>query len=122
MTRNTGFSLIEVLFAIFIAGMLAMTVGYSLIVSLRSEARSRALQEATLVADQLSLGHMLAIPADEVAANLPDDWQFVTDVETQGTGPTQSVWTVTHVSLPSAAFRARLAWRAHPEQIAPVTP
>lgn len=122
MTRKTGFSLLEVLFAIFIAGLLAMTVGYSLILSLRGEGRNRALQEATLVADSLSCGYLLGLPSEATTSLLPPHWQAVPDQEPQDAGSTQAVWTVTNISFPPADFRARIAWRANLEQIERITP
>ena len=115
-----GFSLIEVLFAIFIAGFLAITIGATLIISLRSEQQRKGRLAGALWANRLLCEAYIG--AEPMGDSPVSDGRVSYDEERTGQAPSQTVWRVTHLFLPDAAFRARFVYAANPDQMTTVNP
>ncbi len=114
--KANGFTFIEVLFALFIAGFMALTVGYTMILSLRAEERGRSMQEGLLILSSHHAAVQLGLH-DEADSALAAHtaWRLSDEFLIVGREPTQTVWRVTRIRHPQTDFRATIAFRDGPE-------
>ncbi len=107
-----GFTFIEVLFALFIAALLGITAGYTLILALRAEARGRALQEATLIVSSVHAAERMGLTPDDSAAAQPAGWRVEREQADDAATGTEPAWLLHDIREDDADFRAVIAFRA----------
>lgn len=111
--RSSGFTFIEVLFALFIVGLMSVTIGFTLILSLRSEEKGQSLQEGLLV---LASHHAaVELELDDSAWSDHPVWRVSDEIVTLGDTRTQTVWKVTRILHPQSDFQTAIAFRDGPE-------
>lgn len=106
-----GFTFIEVLFALFIAGLVALTVGYTIIISLRAEARGQGMQEAALLLSSQLAAVRLELDEDESAAATYSGWHLTEEETITGSEPEPIVWRLNRLSHNRAGFQTRMAFQ-----------
>lgn len=72
--RSTGFSLLEVLIALLVLGLLAIAVGQATFLSLQSELRSRTARETSIVLQQLWVDHWMDPEFDSASESIGPGW------------------------------------------------
>jgi len=113
--KTDGFTFIEVLFALFIAGFMALTVGYTMILSLRAEERGRSMQEGLLILSSHHVAVQLGLHEADSALAEHTAWRLTDEFLSVGREPTDTVWRVTRIRHPQTDFRATIAFRDGPE-------
>ena len=111
LLKTDGFTFIEVLFALFIAGFMALTVGYTMILSLRAEERGRGMQEGLLILSSHHAAVHLGLDEADSALAEHTAWRLSDELLTVGREPTQTIWRVTRIRHPQTDFRATIALR-----------
>jgi len=109
--RTDGFTFIEVLFALSIVALMAFTVGYTVILSLRAEERGRSMQEGMLLLSSHQAGAHLGLEGEESVLPGYATWNVSDEWVTIGQEPTQAVWRVTHIRRARPAFESVIALR-----------
>lgn len=102
-----GFTLLEVLFALSLTAMLALAIGGSVVLSLRTEARSQLLQTQTM--DVTTLQTRLLVSPSE--PTLPNGWREVGEGRAAA-GETTRSWVI--YAHTDAAAGQRLAFSFTP--------
>lgn len=119
---KTGFTFIEVLFALFIAGLMALTIGYTLILSLRSEERGRSMREALLVLSSHQAAAVMELEGEESVLGEHPGWRFSDEEIIIGRDDTQSVWRLSRISRSRPSFQTSIALRELNGQTPPASP
>lgn len=108
--RDGGFSLLEVLLALWIIGLLALPAGQAVVLSLRAEEAGRAQREAALLLPSLQTAAWLAGDEADARPEAPEGWTIRDDLETVEQPPTSTVWRMTTLAHPERGFSARTAF------------
>ncbi len=108
---TAAFTFIEVLFALFIAGLLALTVGYTLILSLRSEERGGAMREAATLLTSYQAGAKLELEDGDTAWAEHPDWRVTEESVIVGVNEEEERWREVRVTRARPEFRAAITLR-----------
>ncbi len=109
--KSGGFTFIEVLFALFIAALVALTVGYTVILSLRAEARGRSMQEARLILSSHHTSVLLELDEYNSAVATYSGWDLTEEETTVGSEPEPTMWRVSRFIHAGTDFQTSIAFR-----------
>jgi prepilin-type N-terminal cleavage/methylation domain-containing protein len=108
--RDAGFSLLEVLLALWIIGLLALPAGQAVVLSLRAEEAGRAQREAALLLTSLQTAVWLAGDEGDAGWEAPEGWTRRDDLENVEQPSGTTVWRITTLAHPERGFSARTAF------------
>jgi prepilin-type N-terminal cleavage/methylation domain-containing protein len=108
-----GFSLIEILVALSMIAVVAVTAGTSLIMVLRTEQSTQSLQASMDVLSQIQVAHYLELELD--TGPLATQWNIVREETEIGRAPTNRLWTTWTLSPHGrSALRASISFSESP--------
>jgi len=105
--QNEGFTFIEVLVALIVAGLLVGVSSVSLITSLRAEQNAAWLRDAVPIIRQITTRTWMGTATEEPVTN--PDWDITTTVDTEDSLNPWQMWMISPRQRPS--LRVTLASR-----------
>ena len=116
-SSGSGFTLIEVVIAFTIAALIIAAAATGLLAALRAEAMAGRQLQAGAALRTLQTGLWLGVATNNLATNLPPDWQLENEVVEQGEGTNHVAWSVWRLGpVTRASFSATLVTPASQDQ------